>query len=610
MRAAFRTLASCILLLTVISPPLAAAAEWTTAASEHFEVFTTGGPGRARDALLYFERVHAFFGEVLKLVPAQSEKTQLLIFSNEREYRHMRPNESAIAYYGEGFDHRDYIVMQSLTEEAFPTVVHEYMHLLVRHSGSAFPIWLNEGLAEFYSTVTPLAGKMMVGRVPIDRLRHLNSSEALMPLERLFLVGHDSPEYNSARHAGLFYSQSWALTHMLLADERYRGHAVEFLAKSATGVPSADALEAAYGKTLDEVFRDLRRYVRADRFTTFVADYRDSKVDDVYATRADADFEATLAMGTLLAGRPERIEDARTMFRDLASLRPDDRHLAETMAYFELFQGTHANAVSAFARAVALGSDNAGLYRDYAAVVDDEQTRVSLLLKALDLAPSDIDIRLRCANALLDANRAPLARATLVAIQRVPPSQAFMYFQLLAVADGRTQLVDEALAAATRARSYAKTAREVEHADQLIQSIRVYEARLAGAESNSALDRLVRNQASGDSLRIDAVGASSGAPGKPGEDTQPARADAASESEIVASGTIVNIVCGTPPIMEVTIAGRRLRLLVDRPGRILPAGSAERDFACGPQTAAGRIGYAVTGKPTNVDGLLRLLDVE
>ena len=35
-------------------------------------------------------------------------------------------------------------------EHAFSTVYHEYTHYLLRKSGDWIPIWLNEGLAQFY----------------------------------------------------------------------------------------------------------------------------------------------------------------------------------------------------------------------------------------------------------------------------------------------------------------------------------------------------------------------------------------------------------------------------------------------------------------------------
>jgi len=40
------------------------------------------------------------------------------------------------------------------------------MHLLIRHMELKLPVWLNEGIAEVYSTLRPLAGKVAIGNVP------------------------------------------------------------------------------------------------------------------------------------------------------------------------------------------------------------------------------------------------------------------------------------------------------------------------------------------------------------------------------------------------------------------------------------------------------------
>ena len=67
---------------------------------------------------------------------------------------------------------------------------------------------------------------------------------------------------------------------------------------------------------------------------------------------------------------------------------------------------------------------------------------------------------------------------------------------------------------------------------------------------------------------------------------------------------------GEMPVMEVEAGGKRLRLAVDQPQRILPPGSAPRDFTCGRQNTPGRIGYVTAGKPAGTDGFLRLADLK
>jgi len=51
----------------------------------------------------------------------------------------------------------------------------------------------------------------------------------LLPLDQLFAVNRESPEYRTKEQSRLFYAESWALTHMLLTHDRYRSGAYRFL---------------------------------------------------------------------------------------------------------------------------------------------------------------------------------------------------------------------------------------------------------------------------------------------------------------------------------------------------------------------------------------------
>ena len=58
-----------LVLCALLCATLEAADKWTYAAADHFEVYGTGGDRQVRDALVYFERVHAFFTDFLKRAP-------------------------------------------------------------------------------------------------------------------------------------------------------------------------------------------------------------------------------------------------------------------------------------------------------------------------------------------------------------------------------------------------------------------------------------------------------------------------------------------------------------------------------------------------------------
>lgn len=447
-----------------------AAAAWTYAASEHFEVYTTGGDRRARAILVYFERVHAFFADFLKLAPRTHHPTRLVVFSNTREYEPYRLNEFATAYYAPGPD-RDYIVMQSFDTDSYPVVVHEYAHLIAEHANAAYPPWLNEGIAEFFSTLTPDGAEMRLGQVPLNRLHELRTGGGMIDLDRLLAVTHASPEYSKRDHAGMFYAQSWALTHMIIAGADYRQKSSAFLASVGEGTPAATAFSAVYGKTTADVFRDLRQYLNSGRFAYFKLPYRDPKIPAIFPTRPATAFEAALVGANMLGERPDRASDARAAFEQLAHDRPDDRDLIEARAIFESRHGNSELAKAFLAKALAAKSENPAIYRWAAASATRPEEQEALLKTAVDLVPNDIAVRLTYASALMLRRDAAAARAALAPVGRVPPEHAFRYFELQASISLELGEMPAARAAAARAKPHAPHGRDERYIDDLIEAI-------------------------------------------------------------------------------------------------------------------------------------------
>ena len=128
----------------------------------------------------YFERVRDFFLQANKSAPRKPVPVYVVIFGSEKEYLPYRFNDFATAYYFGGAD-RDYIVLGRTGEQSAQIAVHEYVHLVARHAGLKFPPWLNEGIAELYSTVRMQGDKALVGDLIPGRLQAL-FSEKWVPL--------------------------------------------------------------------------------------------------------------------------------------------------------------------------------------------------------------------------------------------------------------------------------------------------------------------------------------------------------------------------------------------------------------------------------------------
>src|SRR5262249_14191709 len=142
----------------------------------NFEMYTTAGERSARDTVRFFEQIHSFFAQTM---PAALEKplpVRIVAFNSAKEYEPYNINEFAIAYY-HGTADCDYIVMSHTGAETFPIAVHEYVHLVVRHANMRLPPWLNEGIAELYSTLRPMGDKILVGSLVAGRHRALLSDK-------------------------------------------------------------------------------------------------------------------------------------------------------------------------------------------------------------------------------------------------------------------------------------------------------------------------------------------------------------------------------------------------------------------------------------------------
>src|SRR5690349_20330448 len=110
--------------------------------------------------------------------------------------------------------------MSRVRYDLFPTAVHEYVHLVVQHLNLKFPPWLNEGLAEFYSTLRMQGDKILLGAPVAGRLQAM-LREKWVPLATIVSAGHDSPYYNEKNRAGSLYNEGWALVHMMARSPAY-----------------------------------------------------------------------------------------------------------------------------------------------------------------------------------------------------------------------------------------------------------------------------------------------------------------------------------------------------------------------------------------------------
>lgn len=377
---------------------------WITMQNENFRVYSTASERATRDVLNQFERVRGFFTQFIQVVPDKSVPISVVIFGSEKEYQPYRLNAYAIAYYSRESD-RDFIVVGQLGEQSSQIATHEYAHLVFEHAGFSLPPWLNEGLADLYSTLRPAGADTEFGDVLLGRLQELNRVP-WVPMETILAADQKSPYYNEAKQAGSLYDQSWAFVHMLATTEKYRFKFWEMVKLVNDGAPSVHALETAYGMPFAKLESALRSYVHGNNFNKLKVKIKLDATEKLTARSADL-FDVREVQAELLMGLGDRQAEARTRFEELTredAARPGPW---ASLGYLAWRDGNMSEAAQYFGKAIELGNRSPRLLLNFAQLAGPgkRESATAALLALLELEPKSVDARLLLATFQMTKNQ-------------------------------------------------------------------------------------------------------------------------------------------------------------------------------------------------------------
>jgi len=230
---------------------------------------------------------------------------------------------SVTAFFLRGSD-ENLIVLPLSGAGSLGSVFHEYAHLLFRHNDRIWPLWLEEGMAEIYSTfeVTGAHG-IRIGQ-PIERHLGLLAQTSLLPLTDLFAVTHTSADYNERDRQGIFYAQSWLLTHYLMLGDNaaYRARFGQLTAFLRQGQPPAQAFTNAFRTSLAVMENQLRSYLEHGKFNPLdITVKADLTAPQPMATRTLAPPEICFRLGDELL-RVGREQAAQSYFEQAQQVAP------------------------------------------------------------------------------------------------------------------------------------------------------------------------------------------------------------------------------------------------------------------------------------------------
>lgn len=441
--------------------------------------YTYDNEKQARRAAQQFEETRQFFESIWRKLD-RDKPIYIFSFDGDKRYDSLGANKISAAFYSGGID-ADYIVLRDLTAASFPIAVHEFVHLLVRHSGLKLPVWLNEGLAELYSTIEDRDHKVLVGQLPPYHLGLLNSKQ-LLPLNTLLTVTHDSPHYNERDKASIFYAQSWALTHMLSLDKRYGDNFPKLMKACEREAPTAATLEAVFGKPIVTIEKDLEKYIRQSLYRGLLFDTKLKNADAVFTKSTPAPGEADLALsGVFLTMR--EFEKYAAQVEATAQANPQAAGAAEKLAILASRRQQFKEEARWLIEADRLGSKNPTLMMRLASLTQMDADRtvpnISALTRILDQFPDHMDVRIALSSALNRAKRPVQAYAIFNSIRTVAPAKAPRFFLTRASAYANAKEFERAIADANQGLSLATEDADRQYAQSLIASLTSYQKAIA-----------------------------------------------------------------------------------------------------------------------------------
>lgn len=248
------------LLLVCAAGPVRA--DWLRAETDHFIVYGDASEG---DIRAFVQRVERFDGLLRAYYPIEIDhhipKLEIFLARGRRDMERVYPGLSGgVAGFYDSNSGRIYAVVDTRVMTGDVVLFHEYAHhFMFQMNSNAYPSWFVEGFAEYYATAEIQPNRIQFGRHHPGRVSALNLGANSWARMEDVLTWRYTP---SGRYpAYLYYAQAWAMTHYFMSTPERTRMLGAYLAAVIRGENSVEAMQAATGRTPEQLQNDVRMYM-------------------------------------------------------------------------------------------------------------------------------------------------------------------------------------------------------------------------------------------------------------------------------------------------------------------------------------------------------------
>jgi tetratricopeptide (TPR) repeat protein len=260
---------------------------WIRVSSDHFSVLTDADLKKGREVAVRMEQMRAVFGQLLfKNKLKMPEPLEIVALRSDKEYAQIAPVHDGQPIAAPGFflpgEDRNYIVLNLFEDQSWRAVAHQYAHLLLNYNYPATQPWFDEGVAEYFSSVSVndtqveiggdpelgstsnsnMVGTQMRGADSPQSLTEILSPPVWLAYPDLFTMKHSTAGFQEGSHHSLFYAQSWITVHYLLNKNKLPETGTYFDLVENQRLPVDQAIQKAYGMTASQFDRAVRDYFK------------------------------------------------------------------------------------------------------------------------------------------------------------------------------------------------------------------------------------------------------------------------------------------------------------------------------------------------------------
>ncbi len=339
---------------------------WVEVRSANFVVVSNAGEKQARKTAIRFEQIREVFRRSIAVASAHpSPVITILAVKDEESMRALLPE-----YWAKGHAHPAGIFVENLNQyfalvqldapgsNPYNTIYHEYYHSLTLPYFPNLPLWVAEGLAEFWGNTDVSDSETKMGEADPDLIAELTQS-SLIPLDVLLKVDQSSPYYNEDHKTSIFYAESWALIHYLMIGDKaaHRQLLQAYLEALSRGASQDEAAAKAFGD-LKKLQGALSGYVRNQSFYYLKSPPPPEIPASDLQVRELSDAEADAYRGGFCAVAG-KTQTAKPLLEGAVKLDPKLALGYQYLGFAEYQDGQKSEALADFTRAIELDPKNA-----------------------------------------------------------------------------------------------------------------------------------------------------------------------------------------------------------------------------------------------------------